>query len=171
MSGTQRWCGVCKRWTEQTYIETSDKWSCDICKTITVDSLGCRISFTVQGKAVAKERPRATVRGGYAVMYTPKNTAQFEVFVKQVASSFKPPKLLSGALEMVLAFYIQRPQSLSQKINYDVKKPDVDNLAKSIMDALEGVIYEHDSQVISLQVRKGYGSPRVDIVVEELPEK
>ena len=166
----ERWCGVCKGWTAQTYIEERGRWSCEVCNIETEDSLGCKISFEVKGKPVAKERPRATVRGGYAVVYTPKNTAQFEIYVKQVATEYAPSKLLSGALELRLAFYVQRPQSLSAKVNYVIKRPDVDNLAKSIMDALEGVIYGHDAQVFSLVVTKAYGAPRVEIVIVEMPQ-
>ena len=167
----QRWCGVCKDWTEQTYIEESEKWSCDVCETVTEEALGCKLSFVVQGTPQPKERPRATVRGGYAVVYTPKNTVQFERYVKQVASEYAPPKLLSGALVMALSFYLQRPQSLPAKVMYDTKRPDIDNLAKSVMDALEGIIYEHDAQVIHLDATKGYDTPRVEILIEELPEK
>ena len=167
----ERWCGMCKQQTEQSYIEKSGKWSCDICENETEDALGCKLSFTVKGTPQPKERPRATMRGTYPVMYTPKNTVQFERYVKEVASKYAPPKLLSGALYMTLSFYLQRPQSLSSKVMYDIKRPDVDNLAKSIMDALEGVIYEHDAQVIHLDVTKDYGTPRVEITIEEMPEK
>jgi len=167
----ERWCGVCKLQTEQSYIEKSGKWACNICKNETEDTLGCKLSFIVKGTPQPKERPRATMRGTYAVMYTPKNTVQFERYVKEVASEFAPPKLLSGALKMTLSFYLQRPQSLPAKVMYDTKRPDVDNLAKSIMDALEGIIYEHDAQVIHLEVTKGYDTPRVEITIEEMPEK
>ena len=167
----ERWCGICKQQTEQSYIEKSGKWSCNICKNEMEDALGCKVSFIVKGTPQPKERPRATIRGSYATIYTPKNTVQFERYVKQVASEYTPPKLLSGALFMTLSFYLQRPQSLSSTIIYDTKRPDVDNLAKSIMDALEGVIYEHDAQVIHLVVAKSYGTPRVEIIIMEMPEK
>ena len=167
----ERWCGICKAWTQQIYIEQSERWSCDVCNTLTEDSLGCKISLVVQGKPVAKERPRATVRGGYAVVYTPKNTVQFEKYVKLVASDYAPLKLLTGALDLRLDFYVQRPQSLPVSVDYMVKRPDVDNLAKSVMDALEGVLYEHDAQVFVLAVTKAYGTPRVEIKIVEMPSK
>jgi len=135
------------------------------------DALGCKIEFIVGGAPVAKERPRATVRGGYAVIYTPKNTVQFERYVRQIAIANAPPKLLTGGLEMTLDFYLQRPQSLPVKINYNVKKPDIDNLAKSIMDALESVIYARDSQVFILNCTKQYGNPRCAIKIVEMPEE
>jgi len=135
------------------------------------DALGCKINFTIRGTPVPKARPRAAIRGEHAIIYTPKNTAQFELYVKQIANENAPPKLLSGPLEMTLDFYLQRPQSLSANINYMTKRPDVDNLAKSVMDALEGVIYEHDAQVVVLHIVKQYGTPGVDIKIVEMPTK
>jgi Holliday junction resolvase RusA-like endonuclease len=51
------------------------------------------------------------------------------------------------------------------------KKPDLDNLAKSVLDGLNGVVYLDDSQLVSLHITKVYDhSPGVDIMVrEELP--
>ena len=139
------------------------------------DAPGCKINFTIRGTPVPKARPRAAVVGTdedrHAVIYTPKNTAQFELYVKQIANENAPPKLLSGPLEMTLDFYLQRPQSLPVNVNYMTKRPDADNLAKSVMDALEGVIYEHDAQVVVLHIVKQYGTPGVDIKIVEMPTK
>ena len=188
----ERWCGVCKDWTEQTYREESEKWSCDVCKTVTEDSLGCRISFTVQGTPQQKERARTRIvykdakarvmpnvnaaitqlkSDSFSVMYTPKNTVEFQNFVKSVAIENAPPKLLTGALKADYHFFLQRPQSLPAKVMHHTKKPDKDNLEKSVSDALEGVIYERDEQICDGHVTKEYGTPRVEIVIEELPEK
>ena len=190
MSGTQRWCGVCKDWTEQTWIEASERWSCDVCKTITEDSLGCKISFVVKGTPQQKEQARTRViyKDGkarampnvnaaitqlkvdsFSVMYTPKNTVEFQNFVKSVAIENAPPKLLTGALKVDYHFFLQRPQSLPAKVMHHTKKPDKDDLEKSVSDALEGVIYERDAQICDGHVTKEYGTPRVEIMIEELP--
>lgn len=188
----ERWCGVCRMWTKQTYIETSEKWSCDVCKTVTEDALGCKISFVVQGAPQQKERARTRIvykdakarampninaaitqlkADSFSVMYTPKNTVAFQNFVKSIAIENAPPKPLTGALKANYCFFLQRPQSLPAKIVHHTKKPDKDNLEKSVSDALEGVIYERDAQICEGHVTKMYGTPRVDIVIEELPEK
>jgi Holliday junction resolvase RusA-like endonuclease len=44
----------------------------------------------------------------------------------------------------------------SEQLEQKITKPDVDNLAKAILDALNGVAYEDDSQVYSLEVQKWY---------------
>ena len=125
------------------------------------------IAFTISGTAIPKARPRATKIGNKAVMYTPTQTKQFENYVKLVAAQHAPEELLTTALEVRLDFLFQRPKSLPKKIRYHTKKPDVDNLAKSVLDALEGIIYVNDAQVISLRVTKDYGAPLCRVRVEE----
>lgn len=188
----ERWCGICKDWTEQTYMESSATWLCDKCENRTEDSLGCKVSFIVRGIPQQKERPRTRMiykdakarampnvnaaitqlkADSFSVMYTPKNTVDFQNFVKLIAIENAPPKPLSGALKADYHFYLQRPPSLPAKIIHHTKKPDKDNLEKSVSDALEGVIYERDAQICDGHVTKEYGTPRVEILIEELPEK
>lgn len=179
-------------WTKQTYIEFIEKWSCDVCETVTEDALGCKISFIVKGAPQQKERPRtrtifkdqnarrahtvneaitAIKHDSFSVMYTPKNTVDFQNFVKLIAIENAPPKPLTGALKADYHFYLQRPQSLPAKVIHHTKKPDKDNLEKSVSDALEGVIYERDAQICDGHVTKEYGTPRVEIMIEEMAEK
>lgn len=165
----RRWCGICKDWTVQTFDK--EHWTCSTCETAMEDAPGCKIEFIVKGTPVPKARPRAAIRGEHAVIYTPKNTAQFELYVKQIAAENAPPKLLAGAISLNLQFMLQRPQSLPAKIMHNTKKPDIDNLSKSVMDALEGVIYERDAQIVSLLVNKDYGPPCCDIIITELAER
>ena len=125
------------------------------------------ITFTILGTSVPKARPRTTKRGNRAIMYTPDKTKNFENYVKLMAAQHAPKELLTSALEVRLDFLFQRPKSLPKKIRYHTKKPDIDNLAKSVMDALEGIIYVNDAQVISLRVTKDYGTPLCRVRIEE----
>lgn len=57
---------------------------------------------------------------------------------------------------------------LNGEISY-IKKIDSDNLAKSILDALNGVAYDDDSQVCLLIVQKLYAEvARVEVILEEI---
>lgn len=59
-------------------------------------------------------------------------------------------------------------KTLQGHCNYD-KKPDCDNLAKSVLDALNGIAYNDDSQITSLHVVKEYGTqPKVILQLKEL---
>jgi len=129
------------------------------------------ITFTISGVAVPKARPRAAKIGNRAVIYTPAQTKQFENYVKLVAAQHAPKELLTSALDVNLDFLMPRPKSLPLKIKYHTKKPDIDNLAKSVLDALEGIIYANDAQVISLEVTKDYGAPLCRVRVEEWDNK
>ena len=166
----ERHCGVCSKYTKQTYNEENERWTCDTCKTLFDDLPGCLLTFSIIGTMVPKGRPRATIRGEHAVVYTPKNTVQFEQYVKQAAAQYAPPKPLKGALMVSLSFFMQRPQSLANKVKYHTKRPDIDNLAKSVLDALEGVMYERDSQIYMLSLTKEYGAPLCEVHIEEALE-
>lgn len=136
------------------------------------------IEFVIKGNAVAKGRPRSTKRG---VMYTPEKTRAYEDYVRAVSSQYAPKDLLKGALEMDLHFFFQRPKSLPKSVEHNIKKIDVDNIAKAIMDSLEprkhakksrnpieGAIYENDAQIVSLWVTKEYSlSPRVEVKISD----
>lgn len=52
---------------------------------------------------------------------------------------------------------------------YPTARPDLDNLAKSILDACNGVIYKDDAQIVDLITHKRYDdSPRVEVTIQIL---
>lgn len=135
------------------------------------------ITFTIVGQAIPKSRPRFTKRG---ITYTPEKTRIYEDYVRSVASQYAPKELLKGALEMELHFYFQRPKSLPKKVIHHIKRGDVDNYAKLILDSLEprkrpqksqnpleGAIYENDAQIVDLWITKEYGEPRVEVKISD----
>jgi crossover junction endodeoxyribonuclease RusA len=66
--------------------------------------------------------------------------------------------LLEGALLLTAEFVMPRPKSLPKRLPTPphTKKPDCDKLIRAVMDALTGVIYRDDSQVIDLHPTKRY---------------
>ena len=135
------------------------------------------IEFVIVGNLIPKGRPRSTKRG---ITYTPEKTRMCEDYVRSVASQYAPKELLKGALEMELHFFLQRSKSLPKKVIHHIKKGDVDNFAKLIMDSLEprkrpqksqnpleGAMYENDAQIVSLWVTKQYGTPRVEVKITD----
>ena len=68
-------------------------------------------------------------------------------------------------------FYIAKPKSVSKKRTEHVVKPDLSKLIRSTEDAMTGVIYSDDAQIIAFNTRKHYGSPeRVVIAVVALED-
>ncbi len=112
-------------------------------------------------------RPRVTRYGTYN---DPKYTAYKKALSLTASSKIKTP--FSGAISMKLIFQFAKPKSWSKKKRdkafWHTQKPDSDNLAKAVKDALNGVAYADDSQVCEMQIIKIWGD--TDKVVIELDE-
>lgn len=128
---------------------------------------------------VPKGRPRFSKIGGFMRSYTPKKTSDYEAQVKAIAQSAMTREPLETPLAAFLYFRLPIPKSYPKKriaaclagSERPIKKPDLDNLAKSVLDGLNGVVYLDDAQLVSLHITKVYDhNPGVDIMVrEELP--
>ena len=129
------------------------------------------MQFEILGKPVAKARPRIT-RQGFA--YTPQKTVNYENLVRYTfQSEFPNHKPLEGYIEASITAIFDIPSSYSKKKtkellethnNYN-HKPDCDNLAKIILDSLNGIAYKDDSQVTILHINKEYGE-QAKVIVE-----
>jgi Holliday junction resolvase RusA-like endonuclease len=125
-----------------------------------------QVIFSVYGQPVPKKRPRVT-RYGHA--YTPKESLAYE---NEVALMAKSAMGSSEALETPVAAYIYInyavPPSYSKKrkeacLNGSERPTgqnlgDIDNVAKQILDACNGIVYKDDRQVVSLHVTKRFDS-------------
>ena len=120
--------------------------------------------FKIPGKAQAKQRPRM---GRSGIVYTPKETLVYENYVKMCYSDYAKQfgwlpyeNQVRAEIEVLVAV----PKSDSKtkkkaKIEGMIRpavKPDCDNLAKSILDSLNGLAYHDDKQVVDLFVKKYY---------------
>lgn len=115
-------------------------------------------SFTVEGRPVPKARPR--VARGHA--YTPQRTKDYEELVR-IAYKIAHGTKIDGAVYMKIRVVYKAPKK-SLLCHNRTKKPDLDNIAKSIMDGLNGIAYEDDSQVSFLQIEKVYGGEDYTII-------
>ena len=126
------------------------------------------IEITVPGAPVGKARPRVT-RSGHA--YTPEKTRAYEQKVKlcwkQQSGEHFPP---GAGICVEIAAYMPIPSSLSMRKQETLfgkehlKKPDLDNVIKAILDALNGCAYGDDSAIWMVTASKYYGkSPQVKI--------
>lgn len=128
----------------------------------------------VFGLPVAQGRPRARHfqdRGGQTrvSVYDPATSRDWKRTVLAQCLDAKPIAPVTGPLAMRLEFYLPRGVSLPKKIVHHVTKPDVSNLVKAVEDALAGVIYADDKQIVSLCVEKRYSpAPGVLIRIERV---
>lgn len=136
-----------------------------------------QVVFKVEANPVGKGRPKFARRGNFVSTYTPKKTTDYEEIIKKAAKNAMGS---SEPLETPVScyFYISLPvpASYSKKrreacltnSERPTKKPDIDNIVKCFLDALNGVIYQDDTQVVSIHATKVYGSiGMVDVLVRE----
>jgi Holliday junction resolvase RusA-like endonuclease len=133
------------------------------------------IRFEVPAEPVAMPRPRVAVRGGRAHGYVPSHASEAMWQVRQCAlAALGDQAPLSGPLSVTVTAYLRQPASIPKRRRETarpVRRPDVDNLAKTALDGCSP-LWQDDSQVVELVARKRYaidGPPRWLIEVEELP--
>jgi len=118
------------------------------------------VSFTVPGEARGKARPRVT-RGGQHT-YTPDPGGWTESVTAAAVAAREDPSVAeyTGVVSLQVAVDREMPKSLSKKKRGQTRyapcltKPDSNNVAGAIMDALNHVLYEDDSQVYRLSIRQ-----------------
>ena len=105
---------------------------------------------------VAKQRPRFTSHRGKPRAYTAPKTELFENAIKALAyPMMRDQKPIEGPAVVWIDFYFKKPKSSKNK--HHVVKPDNDNLQKSVFDALNGICWNDDSQIVEIHSRKLYG--------------
>lgn len=132
-----------------------------------------KIQFTVHGIPVGKGRPRFTKDGH---TYTPQKTREYEDKVVQCWQYQSGKGFAAGVpLKAIVTAFFTVPRSTSKKKaaamdgTPHIKRPDVDNVAKAILDALNGHAYNDDSAIAALTVRKYQttGASRVEVTIGE----
>lgn len=112
--------------------------------------------FTIPGPPVPKERPRF----GKGRTYTPKKTTEYALKVRLCALAAGVKRLI-GPVAITMEFYVP-----------DRRRRDRDNLEKAIQDALNGIAWEDDSQVVQwrgwLEVDRK--NPRARVWIDQVPE-
>lgn len=138
------------------------------------------VRFSVPGKPQGKARAR-TVRcdgSGGSISYTPDHTVLYENFIKDQflnhSKGFYMERGKPVAIRIVARFL--PPKSVSKKRRlgmlegreFPLKKPDMDNIIKVVQDALNGVAYHDDAQVMYTAAKKVYSAIEgLDVIVEE----
>jgi len=121
------------------------------------------IAFTVPGDPVPQPRARITTRGKFAHAYTPKSHPVHDYRTRlALAASLAGLTPTGEPLDVVIDAVFQRPKShmLTSGVKATAPKlprPDVDNVAKAVLDALQDVMGD-DSLVARLVVEKSWGA-------------
>jgi Holliday junction resolvase RusA-like endonuclease len=136
------------------------------------------IKFSIPGPPVGKARPRVVrMKNGHSMSFTPDKTVAYEELVRLrfkeslKSNDFQP---LDGALFIKIFAGYPIPKSSSKKhktamlagIEHPTKKPDWDNIGKIVCDALNGIAYKDDSQIVESQMRKRYIDGPGEVIVQ-----
>ncbi|MEG2621444.1 MAG: RusA family crossover junction endodeoxyribonuclease [Clostridia bacterium] len=136
------------------------------------------VVFSIPGEPKGKGRPRFSKPKGsqFVRTYTPDATVDYENRVKAMYAYGGFPKL-EGPIRMTMVMYFGIPSSgISKKsrqymIDREIlptKKVDLDNACKIVMDALNGVAFDDDKQIIELRAKKLYSElPRVVVKLHQ----
>ena len=140
-------------------------------------------SFFITGKPIGKGRPRFRAvpkrDGGHFVQtYTPKNTADWEQDIGEQVGVALARLRAKGALKGIelplsnrvilnLRFNLPKPKSAPKKLRFQKKKPDLDNLDKSLIDALSNIgLIKDDNLVTDISTCKRFANDAHPMGVE-----
>jgi len=134
------------------------------------------VNFEIPGDPVPKGRPRFARRGTFVQTYTDSKTLEYETLVgfkaRQAIGASEP---LKGHLTVFLYLRYAVPASYSKKrteaclngLEYP-KRVDLDNCYKSITDAMNGIVYVDDSQIVEAHILKCYAlEPGANVMIHE----
>lgn len=131
--------------------------------------------FEVPGKITGKGRPRVNSYTG--IVYTPTKTKDYEYLIEQYFLIKYPRfKEIEGRAKVNIIAYFGVPKSTkkSDKENMinnvisPTKKPDIDNIIKIVLDAMNKFAFKDDTQITKLEVEKKYGvEEKIYIKIEE----
>ncbi len=131
--------------------------------------------FEIPSKIIGKGRPRLNSYTGK--IYTPTRTKDYEELVEQYFLMKYPRyKTLEGRIKMDIIANFEIPKSTTKvakaqmldNIISPTKKPDIDNIVKIILDAMNNVAFKDDTQITKISVEKKYSEvEKIFVKIEE----
>jgi Holliday junction resolvase RusA-like endonuclease len=124
------------------------------------------VTITLAGDPQGKGRARAFRRGNFIGHYTPEKTRTYEGMIRTAAMDAMGDRApIEQPVELVMRAVFAVPTSYSNKKRaaaltgalLPARKPDIDNIAKAWSDALNGVVYRDDAQIVRTVFEKRYG--------------
>ena len=110
---------------------------------------------TIRLEPVPKFRARQRFINGKVISYTPTKTAKAQKATEEILKTQwgepLPPRV---PLKLTVTFWRQKPKWIRPRESMPVRKPDTDNFLKLFMDALSGIAYNDDAQVVKIIANK-----------------
>jgi Holliday junction resolvase RusA-like endonuclease len=136
------------------------------------------VRFTVHGTPQPKGSARAFVPKGWTrpvITSTNRNLKGWEATIRteiQRVMSEKPRAdllaIFTAPVRVTLVFHLDRPKSAPRRVTLPITRPDLDKLTRGAIDALNGVLFKDDSQVVAIDARKCFADTgaKLEVVVE-----
>jgi len=127
------------------------------------------LEFTVIGTPKPQQRPRAVNRGGFSKVYSPM-TEWKERVIKAASELREQGHYFDSPLKVLINYHFSRPKShygtgknkdklKDSAPKHHIKRPDLDNLNKAVLDAIgDAGLWKDDSIISILSSHKGYTS-------------
>lgn len=138
------------------------------------------IKFTIPGYAQPQEREGANFTGAHAIFFDRDRTKNYKSYVKYCALRYRPKELLTGALNVAVKIFRKIPKSFSKKKAAEAAagivrpdtRPDLKNIIWLIEDALNGLIWVDDAQIVSYDGGGKYyddgKGERVELIITQI---
>lgn len=136
------------------------------------------LHLIIPGEPCAQGRPRFSTVNGHAKAYDPEKSRNYKSFVKYIATGEAKKqgwRYTELPLHIDVKAYLPIATSKSKKFKAaalagderPTKKPDIDNLFKTVTDAMSGILYKDDKQIVSATISKWYSDePRLEVHIE-----
>jgi Holliday junction resolvase RusA-like endonuclease len=118
----------------------------------------------IPGEPIAQPRVKVSTKGGFARAYTERDHP-IHAYKQAIRMAYVNAggEVLEGPVEIRIACWFERPKGHSKKRRQQAEpkttKPDLDNVGKAILDALNEIAYNDDGQVFMLTIAKWYVGP------------
>lgn len=139
------------------------------------------VEFVIPGEPQGKGRPKFSRQGNFVKTYTPAKTENYEAHIKACFMASGAGMIPQGVeIGMEITAFYSIPKSTSKKraalmregVIRPAKKPDFDNVAKVICDALNKIAYYDDAQIVEAAFAKFYADePRVVVRLWKINER
>mgnify|MGYP003987240795 FL=1 len=139
-----------------------------------------KLLVSIPAEPIAQGRPRLSSRGGFARAYDPPKSRSWKAFVADYAErAMKKAGLetpMDGPIIVRIRFGFPLPKSQHRKtpkpMMWHMKRPDLDNLYKGVIDAMEGIVYHRDSEIVKVIMDKVIvpqgDAPYVNALIEKV---
>lgn len=138
------------------------------------------IVLKIPGIPISKKRPRFARKGNFTQTYNDQVTEE-SMFLFECREQLKDFKQIKGGVGVLLNFYMQRPKDhfgtgknegklKPSAPKFHIKKPDIDNLIKFVLDCLNMSTWKDDSQIVLVFAEKKYteDNPRTEIIINDI---